>query len=849
MKTENISTLKIHQLTQEQYDRELAAGRIDANALYLTPDVRSENTNQATPETYGAVGDGVTDDAAAITQALAASKNVIFDGDKTYAVGSTIVIPADSMVDFRGATIVPTGNHDVIQAKPGSFIENLVVRCTDVAGWDKSALVFYGGDYFRASNPTRINNVKLYNDVTYNDGVENIGNGLYLYVDDAGQFVEGLSVNDLVTTGFGKGIFINGLDPEMEYTSSKVAFIGGNNFCKYWSFKDTYGIYIESLHGLDRMTSNFFSDMNIQAGGHGNSKYAIYCNGFNNYFSGCIYDYFYLNPYDSLKAIFFGTSSNSNVIESSSGVVYESGFVTDYGISNRVIKRAYEDTLIIPNNSYYNFGMIGNQDDILAFADKNMDCSLESLDGNPMYGSLSNVFDPTPRKTLAYRELVSENSGKRAIITINFKKVVTEVTNIILQFARHCVPTNIRITFYGNNEVRRVYDTTENVNQTVVYNYDMSRYPISEHPVYNVAKIKIEISGFAEPNGDGTYKWWELERIMATGGNVTGKTWMRSDGGEVFGNIKFGVGQGAVLTSENGTKYMLFVSDDGTLSTREYTEQEEEAPEVAVLVPTMKAGASWYNTELSGAEQNTITSVAFNAEYEPTGNEDASWACDEDEEGLIMAYRTGTDIIITPTTGSDKIYLNIDSSYMFANDGTKANFASLISITGSEMWVANRKTSFAYICTKAPITTPVTVPTGVNNMRYAFTECRSLTVPPELPDGVTTLTNAFSKCSAMQLFPEIPSTVTNMDYAFLACSMATNAPSAIPAAVTSMIATFRLCGRMNGTIEINAASLGSYTQCFDSACSTSGEITLTGTSPYLAELAATNTLGKVTVLE
>ena len=37
MKTENLSTLKIHKLTQEQYDRELAAGRIDESALYLTP--------------------------------------------------------------------------------------------------------------------------------------------------------------------------------------------------------------------------------------------------------------------------------------------------------------------------------------------------------------------------------------------------------------------------------------------------------------------------------------------------------------------------------------------------------------------------------------------------------------------------------------------------------------------------------------------------------------------------------------------------------------------------------------------------------------------------------------------
>lgn len=38
MITENLSTLKINKLSKEQYERELAAGRIDETALYLTPD-------------------------------------------------------------------------------------------------------------------------------------------------------------------------------------------------------------------------------------------------------------------------------------------------------------------------------------------------------------------------------------------------------------------------------------------------------------------------------------------------------------------------------------------------------------------------------------------------------------------------------------------------------------------------------------------------------------------------------------------------------------------------------------------------------------------------------------------
>lgn len=48
MITENVSTLKIHKLTQAQYDRELAAGRIDENALYMTPEEAIDLSGYAT---------------------------------------------------------------------------------------------------------------------------------------------------------------------------------------------------------------------------------------------------------------------------------------------------------------------------------------------------------------------------------------------------------------------------------------------------------------------------------------------------------------------------------------------------------------------------------------------------------------------------------------------------------------------------------------------------------------------------------------------------------------------------------------------------------------------------------
>jgi hypothetical protein len=52
MITENLSTLKIHKLTKEQYERELAAGRIDESALYLTPDESATKTDIASVYKY-----------------------------------------------------------------------------------------------------------------------------------------------------------------------------------------------------------------------------------------------------------------------------------------------------------------------------------------------------------------------------------------------------------------------------------------------------------------------------------------------------------------------------------------------------------------------------------------------------------------------------------------------------------------------------------------------------------------------------------------------------------------------------------------------------------------------------
>lgn len=61
MITNNISTLKIHKLTQAQYERELAAGRIDENAIYLTPDEEGGSSEEVKVELKEYIDDEIED--------------------------------------------------------------------------------------------------------------------------------------------------------------------------------------------------------------------------------------------------------------------------------------------------------------------------------------------------------------------------------------------------------------------------------------------------------------------------------------------------------------------------------------------------------------------------------------------------------------------------------------------------------------------------------------------------------------------------------------------------------------------------------------------------------------------
>lgn len=154
MITENLSTLKIHKLTQAQYDREFAAGRIDENALYLTPDEGSIK-DYITPQMFGAKGDGRTDDTAAIKAAMA-----------TLAYGDTLYFP-------KGSYLVS----EPFSIDEGIIIQGAGIDFTNICVEDEAQINGYVFSFTEPQKGGGICDLTIKNSI---DAIHSNASGLYI---------------------------------------------------------------------------------------------------------------------------------------------------------------------------------------------------------------------------------------------------------------------------------------------------------------------------------------------------------------------------------------------------------------------------------------------------------------------------------------------------------------------------------------------------------------------------------------------------------------------------------------------------------------------------------------------
>ena len=212
------------------------------------------------------------------------------------------------------------------------------------------------------------------------------------------------------------------------------------------------------------------------------------------------------------------------------------------------------------------------------------------------------------------------------------------------------------------------------------------------------------------------------------------------------------------------------------------SESESTAATVTFVVaippdpPTMAAGSSWYK---STENRNTITKITFMDRYTPSTEADETWFADENNNGDITCYRTGTEIIIAGN-GAGKIQANANSSYMFSYTSRSYCFKKLTSIENLSLLDTSKVTTMYYMfygCSGLPSIDLSDFDTSnVTTMASMFNYCdglKSIDLSGFDTSKVTDMSHMFYCCSSLpsiDLSDFDTSKVTTMYYMFYACS-------------------------------------------------------------------------------
>jgi len=121
-------------------------GYLPAGTGAVATTVQTKLRESVSVKDFGAVGDGTTDDTAAITAALAASKHVTVPSGFTPLISSTIVIPNHTRLEFLGGVGNSLGEY------PASYFIKKSTMTTNGITMGNTSVIDGGGLYCQAGN-------------------------------------------------------------------------------------------------------------------------------------------------------------------------------------------------------------------------------------------------------------------------------------------------------------------------------------------------------------------------------------------------------------------------------------------------------------------------------------------------------------------------------------------------------------------------------------------------------------------------------------------------------------------------------------------------------------------------
>jgi hypothetical protein len=282
-------------------------------------------------KTYGAVGNGITDDTAAILEAVATGKNLVATRG-TYVINSTFQLGENQSFEMeKGALLLVKSDVDVVKMKPGSRLSGAIE--IGLPTWNKTVVTFDGVWQFNQQLLGGLFNLTVRGDWQQLKGV-----GVALNATDDNYYVMMQHFTNVNIMYFEYGIKIN-VDK-----IKTTCFVNANIFNNVSLWHCKHGIYNNGGNG------NQF--VNIQYQSHPSTVNALYCSGEYNQFNLQYWDVEVITG-DKTKAIFFTDTSKNNIMISNYAD-YGPGYVTDEGRANVIIGKTDENYNAIAANNIAN---------------------------------------------------------------------------------------------------------------------------------------------------------------------------------------------------------------------------------------------------------------------------------------------------------------------------------------------------------------------------------------------------------------------------------------------------------------------------------------------------------------
>jgi hypothetical protein len=414
----------------ERYSNVVVIGDNAEDVIYDPPFTNAAQTNvklklsqTVSVKDFGAVGDGITNDAAAIQAAIdevSASGGGLVTVNGSTLINSTITIRNGVVLDFQWTLLTTTSDVDLIYVNQGGQLKNCRINVEGLSAYSKTAVKFVP-----LSNVQGDRFIPWVSGLAIRFATNAINAGTGVEIDGDIHYVQLTSAENISVRYGGKAIYLHG--------TGGLRYVNGNVFNGVVVMDSHYSFYLNQ-----HANGNVFDGVVIER----NTQATIYCDGSQNNWQGI--------AWDQVPIVVSGAGNNFGVIQTTR----YGAQITDTGIDNRSYSRAVEQFGNVSTNSLndyrqglYELGRLEFRDFFLGSLDSRW---TSTLAGNGAITFNTATFGAaTNNKQFSPYMRLSGTGSLNGEVTLNFNgnNIVTVVQKPIIHVTNYTNNADARLTW------------------------------------------------------------------------------------------------------------------------------------------------------------------------------------------------------------------------------------------------------------------------------------------------------------------------------------------------------------------------------------------------------------------